>query len=154
MSRSDILKWLDVPPAWLMLFLVLARIQAVRLPVAPLDHPLIGFLAGLLVGGGVLLTLVAVIQMRQNHTTFVPHRHARQLVTNGVFARSRNPIYLGDAMVLTGLIVYWNAWPSLVLVPLFLWVITDRFVLQEEAWLAEDFGPGFEDWSARVRRWL
>lgn len=154
MSRSEMLKWIDVPPVWLLLFLVLARIQAVRLPVAPFQHPLLDLLAGLLVGGGVLLMLVAVAQMRQNNTTFVPHRHARQLVTNGVFGRSRNPIYLGDALVLTGFIVFWSAWPSLLLVPLFVWLITDRFILEEEAWLAEDFGPAYRDWSGRVRRWI
>jgi protein-S-isoprenylcysteine O-methyltransferase Ste14 len=97
---------------------------------------------------------VAVVQMRQNQTTFVPHRHARHLVTNGVFARSRNPIYLGDLMVLLGLIVHWSAWPSLVLVPLFMWLITDRFILEEEAWLRQDFGPQWEEWAARTRRWL
>lgn len=147
-------KWIDLPPLWLVLFIALVRVQATRLPVGQIDHPLTDLLSGLLIGGGVLLMLVAVVQMRQNHTTFVPHRHARFLVTNGVFARSRNPIYLGDAMVLLGCIVHWSAWPSLVLVPLFMWLITDRFIREEEEWLRADFGPQFEQWAARTRRWI
>lgn len=147
-------KWIDLPPVWLLLFAALARIQAVRLPVGVIDTALTDLLAGLLIGGGLLLMAVAVVQMRQNRTTFVPHRHARNLVTNGVFSRSRNPIYLGDVMVLVGLIVHWSAWPSLLLVPLFMWVITDRFILEEEAWLREDFGPQWQQWAARTRRWL
>ncbi|MFD0980751.1 methyltransferase family protein [Tropicimonas aquimaris] len=147
-------KWIDLPPLWLLLFVALARVQAVRLPVGVINTPVTDLLAGLLIGGGLLLMAVAVVQMRQNRTTFMPHQHARHFVTNGVFARSRNPIYLGDAMVLLGLIVHWSAWPSLVLVPLFMWVITDRFILEEEAWLREDFGPQWEQWAARTRRWL
>lgn len=154
MRIMPLLKWVDVPPVWLLLFIALARIQVVRVPLGVVDHPVTDLLAGLLIGGGLLLMAVAVVQMRQNHTTFVPHRHAQHIVTNGVFAHSRNPIYLGDAMVLCGLIVHWSAWPSLLLVPLFLWVITDRFILEEETWLRGDFGPQFETWAAQTRRWL
>lgn len=153
-QRMPLLKWLDLPPVWLALFIALARIQAVRLPVGEIDTPLTDLLAGLLVGGGILLALVALVQMRQNRTTFIPHRHARHLVTNGVFSRSRNPIYLADAMVLLGLIVHWSAWPSLLLVPLFMWLITDRFIREEEAWLLQDFGARYAEWCRKTRRWL
>ena len=40
------------------------------------------------------------------------------------------------------------------LVPLFMWVITDRFIVEEEAWLEQDFGPQWEAWSVRTRRWV
>ncbi|SFC08496.1 methyltransferase family protein [Tropicimonas isoalkanivorans] len=146
--------WVDLPPVWLLLFLLLARIQAVRVPVGAIDTPLTDLLAGLLIGGGLLLMAVAVMQMRQNRTTIIPHRHADFLVTNGVFGRSRNPIYLADTLILTGFIVHWSAWPSLILVPLFVWLITDRFILQEEERLRADFGARWEDWAARTRRWL
>ncbi len=147
-------KWIDLPPLWLMLFLALARIQAVRLPMGHVDHPAMDFLAGLLVGGGLLLMLVAVVQMRQHHTTVIPHRHAARLVTNGIFARTRNPIYLGDAAVLLGCILYWSAWPSLFLVPLFMWLLTDRFIRKEEAWLKQDFGQQYTRWAMKTRRWI
>ena len=57
---------------------------------------------------GLLLALVAIVQMRQAGTTVIPHLDADALVTNGVFSRSRNPIYLGDALVLAGLIIYFS----------------------------------------------
>ncbi len=148
------LKWIDLPPLWLLLFLALAWVQATRLPLGLIDHPVTDLLAGMLIGGGLLMMAVAVVQMRQHHTTFIPHKHASFLVTNGVFSHSRNPIYLGDAMVLLGCILHWSAWPSLVLVPLFMWVITDRFIHEEESWLKEDFGPEFDQWSRKTRRWL
>jgi protein-S-isoprenylcysteine O-methyltransferase Ste14 len=154
MSGLPPAKLIDLPPVWLALFVVLARIQATRLPLWPVEHPLFDLAGGLLVGGGVLLMLVAVVQMQQNRTTIVPHLEASVLVTNGVFARSRNPIYLGDAMVLAGLILFWGNWVALVLVPLFMAVIADRFIRPEEARLAARFGPAWTEWSGRVRRWL
>lgn len=147
-------KWLDMPPLWLLLFLALARVQALRVPVGRGGHPALDLLAGLLVGGGVLLMLAAAAQMRQNRTTIIPHRPARHLVSNGIFARTRNPIYLGDTAVLAGCILYWSAWPSLVLVPLFMWVIHDRFIRHEEARLRQDFGLAYGQWAAKTRRWL
>ena len=150
----DLWKRLDLPPLWLLLFLALARVQAVRLPVRRFDHPVLDLVSGLLVGGGVLLALVAAVQMRQNRTTVMPHERASHLVTNGVFSRSRNPSYLGDAAILVGCILYWSAWPSLALVPLFVWLITDRFIRHEEDGLRRDFGPEYRQWAAKTPRWI
>ena len=146
--------WIDLPPVWLAVFLVLARIQAQRLPLGPKGGALTDLLAGVLVGGGLLLVLLAITGMRRHHTTVIPHRDAEALVTTGVFARTRNPIYLGDLLILTGMILFWSAWPALVLVPLFGWLITDRFILDEERRLAARFGRTFETYVARTPRWL
>jgi len=147
-------KALDMPPVWLVLFIALARLQAVRWPVFPVDLPLVDLLAGVLVGAGVLLMLLALMEMRRARTTIIPHLTPDALVTTGVFSRTRNPIYLGDVCILVGLILFWKAWPSLVLVPLFMWVITDRFIRPEEKRLGAEFGTRFETWAGRVRRWL
>ena len=129
-------KMIDLPPLW------------------PLDHPAADLAGGILVGGGLLLMALALWELRRHRTTVIPHMEPDALVTSGIFARSRNPIYLGDALVLTGLILAWGGWPGLVLVPLFVWVITDRFIEPEEARLAARFGAGFDAWAARTRRWL
>ncbi len=152
--RLPLGKLLDVPPVWLLLFLGLARLQAVRLPVWRVDLPLVDLLAGVLVGLGALLMGLAALEMRRARTTIVPHREPDALVTTGVFARSRNPIYLGDTCLLTGLILFWKAWPSLVLVPLFMWLVTDRFIRPEEARLRAAFGARFDQWARRTRRWI
>lgn len=147
-------KSIDIPPVWLVLFLALAWIQSQRVPLWPLDHPLADLLGGLLVGGGVLLMVFAVLQLRQARTTVIPHLEPNALVTDGLFARSRNPIYLGDALVLAGFCLFWGSWVALVLVPLFVWLITDRFILGEEERLRAAFGPTFEMWARTTRRWI
>ena len=60
-------------------------------------------------------------------TTVIPHLEASHLVQSGIFSRTRNPIYLGDALVLTGLVLRFDAVLSLVLVPAFVWIIERRF---------------------------
>jgi protein-S-isoprenylcysteine O-methyltransferase Ste14 len=147
-------KMIDMPPVWLALFLALAHVPVLSFPGAMLDHPVLDLVGGVLVGGGLVTMLLALVEMRRHRTTVIPHKEADALVTSGIFARSRNPIYLGDAMVLVGLILYWGAWPSLVLVPLFVWVIGDRFILPEEARLRARFGAAFDGWAERTRRWL
>lgn len=147
-------KALDMPPLWLALFIALVWIQSVRWPVWPVALPLVDLIAGVMVGAGVLLMVLAVMEMRRARTTVVPHMQPDALVTTGVFSRSRNPIYLGDVLILAGLALFWKAWPSLLLVPLFMWLITDRFIRPEEARLRARFGRQFEGWASRVRRWL
>ncbi|QIE42184.1 methyltransferase family protein [Meridianimarinicoccus aquatilis] len=149
-------KWIDLPPVWLCLFLVLTWLQATRLPFGgDLGAGALGdLIGGLLVGGGLVLMVLAFVEMRRAKTTVIPHMTPHALVTTGIFRRTRNPIYLGDALILTGLAFRWDAWPSLVLVPLFVWVITDRFILSEEARLQEQFGASFERYTEETRRWV
>ncbi|QDC11564.1 isoprenylcysteine carboxylmethyltransferase family protein [Oceanicola sp. D3] len=148
------MSWLDMPPLWLALFIALAWVQASRFPGLTWSHPVTDLLGGLLVGGGLLLLALSSMEFRRAKTSIIPHREAEALITSGVYGRSRNPIYLGDAMILSGFCAFWGAWLALVvLLPLFVWVITDRFIAPEEARLRRAFGPQFEAWAARVRRW-
>ena len=149
------LKWIDMPPIWLAAFLGLAWWQktyaSYGLGFGPVWADLVG---GLLVGAGVLLLLLALYEMRRHRTTVIPHRDADRLVTSGIFSRSRNPIYLGDSLILAGLILYWDAVLALPLVPIFIWVIERRFVLPEEAGLRRKFRVDFARYAQQTRRWV
>lgn len=148
------LKWIDIPPVWLALFAALAWVQATRLPVGQPGPGGMDLLGGLLVGGGLVLIALAAHGMMQARTTVIPHRDPDALVTSGIFRRTRNPIYLGDALILIGLMLRWEAWPSLILLPLFVWVITDRFIVPEEARLRDRFGAAFDRYATATRRWI
>ncbi|MBN9887731.1 methyltransferase family protein [Salipiger abyssi] len=148
-------KWVDIPPVWLAVCLALAWVQAHRFPMGLSFGPVwADLLGGLLVGGGALLLALALAEMRRHHTTFMPHDEAAQLVTSGVFKRSRNPIYLGDAMILAGFILYWDAVLALVLLPIFVWVIEKRFIEPEEQHLRRKFVAKYAKYSQQTRRWL
>ncbi len=149
-----ILKWVDVPPLWLGLFAALAWVQATRLPVLQVGSGVTDLLGGMLVGGGLVLIGLAAHAMMQARTTVIPHRDPTALVSTGIYRRTRNPIYLGDALILTGLMLRWEAWPSLILLPLFVWIITDRFITPEEDRLRDHFGPAFDRYAGTTRRWV
>ncbi|MDA7424750.1 methyltransferase family protein [Thalassococcus lentus] len=149
------LKWIDLPPVWLLGGLVVAWLQKTHFPMGlgfgPVWADLVG---GLLVGGGLLLMALAVYEMRRAKTTVIPHMDADHLVTTGIFRRTRNPIYLGDSMLLLGMILYWDAVFALTLVPIFVWVIEKRFIVPEEDRLRRKFRADFARYAQQTKRWL
>ena len=146
---------LDYPPAWLLALGALAWAIGRWDPWGlSLAGPVTDLAAGLLIGGGAVLVGVAARTMRQARTAVMPGREARALVTTGVFRWSRNPIYLGFALVLLGWILWLDAILALPLLPLFAWVIERRFIGPEEAMLERRFGAAFATWAQGTRRWL
>ena len=149
------MKWIDIPPVWLAVALVGARMMADVQPLAwQFAHPVTELLAGLLVGGGLLLMLLAFAEMRRRKTTVIPHQEAQELVTTGIFSRSRNPIYLGDTLILAGMALWWHAPVALLLVPLFMATITQRFIIHEEDMLRRKFRAAFAKYCQKTRRWV
>lgn len=149
------LKWLDIPPVWLAAFLALAWVQAAYIPMGlSFGVGFADFLGGVLVGGGFVLMALAFYEMRRHQTTVIPHREAERLVQSGIFSRSRNPIYLGDMLILAGLILRWDAVLALPLVPVFMWVIERRFVIPEEDRLRRKFRADFARYCQKTRRWV
>lgn len=150
------MKQLDLPPVWLLGFLVLAwGVSEGQSALWPgLDGLWARPFGGALVIVGVALMIAAVWQMLRHRTTFIPRQRPSALVTEGVFALSRNPIYLGDAFVLAGAALYWGAIPALVLVPVFMWLISWRFIEGEEERLHDAFGAEFDAYRRETRRWL
>jgi len=96
----------------------------------------------------------AALHFVLERTSLIPRERPDKLVTTGLYRVSRNPIYLADTAILLGLILIWDALPSLVLVPLFMKVIEWRFIRREEALIRAHFGAAFDAYCARVRRWL
>jgi len=148
-------KRVDVPPIWLAGFLALAWAQARYLSLA-LDFggPWTDLAGGLLIGGGLVLIALAVVEFRRHRTTIEPHKSPTALIQTGIFRRSRNPVYLGMTLILAGLILRWNAVPSLVLIPIFVWVIERRFIVPEENRLRRIFRMDFAQYERKVRRWI
>ena len=142
------LRQIDIPPLWLGVSLALAWALSFLLAV-----PFVA--AGLvLIALGAGLMGIAVVQMVLARTTFIPRRNPAALVSGGAFAISRNPIYLGDALILTGVILFWGALFALPLVPAFMWLITRRYIRDEEMRLHAAFGTEYRLWAARTGRWF
>lgn len=149
------LKWLDIPPVWLAGFATLAWWQGTRFPMGlGFGGAWADFAGGLLVGAGLVLVALAFAEFRRHKTTVVPHRDPDRLVQTGVFTRTRNPIYLADVLILSGLILRWDAVLSLPLVPVLLWVLERRFVIPEENRMRRKFRHDFARYCQKTRRWV
>ena len=150
MSKS--LELLDLPPVWLVAHVTVAWGLSL---VSPSVFGVAGQGVGVaLIGLGVIITLGAAAQMVLARTTVIPRRDPQSLVTHGLFAWSRNPIYLSDAIMLLGVILWLDAVLALPLLAGFVWLIQTRFIKDEEARLTLAFGPEFDLWAARTRRWF
>ena len=79
---------------------------------------------------------------------------ADRLVADGVFAHSRNPLYVGNFLIVCGLTIMWNSLPAYVLVLGILAVSFLSIVQAEERFLAARFGAEYADYCARVPRFV
>lgn len=80
--------------------------------------------------------------------------YAEDLVTTGIFNHCRNPLYLGNILMLLGVGILANSLLYVVVViPIFL-LIYQSIVLAEENFLRNKFGAQFDDYCKRVSRWL
>ena len=146
---------IDVPPVWLLGFAVLAWLQGRHLSLdLSLESGLTDLLSGILIGGGILLAVLAIVEFRRHKTTVILHETPTAMVRSGIYKRSRNPIYLGDVLILAGLILRFDAVLSLVLVPVFVWVLERRFILPEEDRLRRTFRADFARYERETRRWI
>ena len=82
--------------------------------------------AGLFIGGGVILVGLAFVEFRKAATSVIPHQMPSQLITSGIYRRSRNPIYLADLCFLAGFALFWSSWLGLALVPVLALILTKR----------------------------
>jgi protein-S-isoprenylcysteine O-methyltransferase Ste14 len=80
--------------------------------------------------------------------------YAEGLVTAGLFSHCRNPLYVGNLLVLLGLfVIHNNPWVYALGIPIFLFAYS-AIVAAEEAYLAGQYGAEYEAYCRRVPRWL
>lgn len=103
---------------------------------------------------GLALLIWAIVTMHRARTNILPHKAADKLVTHGPFARFRNPIYLGDALLFLGLAeLTQNIW-FVIFAAAFVPLITWLAIIPEERHLEAKFGDDYRAYKKRSRRWL
>lgn len=127
-----------------------------RLEYGGFESPLLPVIAVLFLVVGLTLMVAAAAAIVAAGTTINPLRPSRtsSLVTSSVFRLSRNPIYLGDLLILLALAVWLGHLFNIVLVGVFVWYINRYQIAPEERALTTLFGASYIDYCARVRRWL
>lgn len=108
----------------------------------------------LLIGLGFMFSGVREFKKLQTTVNPLDPAAATTLATSGVFGFTRNPMYLGMSSILLAFCIYHGAWLGLPLIILFMVYITLFQIRPEEKAMQDLFGDAFEDYKAKVRRWL
>jgi len=154
-GRIDKRDFLIPPFAFFYFYIVFAA--AFNLPTVSrqeLFHSGIVCWAGVLLClAGLLLLFLSLVSFGRSFRVGIDSDRADKLVTTGIFAFSRNPIYVAFALVLLGQFLVFSNWILLVYMVAAVWLI-HRQVLLEEEFLRNHYGQQYVEYCARVRRYL
>lgn len=103
---------------------------------------------------GIIFNLIADRAFKKHKTTVKPFEESRFLITTGVFRVSRNPMYLGFALILVGIAMLMGSLTPYVIVIAFVILMDVAFVRIEERMLEEKFGEAWLKCKRNVRRWI
>lgn len=149
-----------IPPPVILLItliamLIISRFDADR--ILRVDHLAMStWAAVLLTFLGIGFAVMGLRQFRNAQTTINPLKpHASStLVVSGVYQLSRNPMYLGMALVGLGSVMYYgSAWCLLALFA-FITFITRYQIIPEERAMHTLFGDEFDTYKGQTRRWI
>lgn len=102
---------------------------------------------------GLLLLLWSLVSFGQSFRVGIDTEHPDKLITTGIFAFSRNPIYVAFALILLGQFLIFSNWILLVYLVAGTWLF-HRQVLREEDYLKKHYGQEYLEYCNRVRRYL
>jgi protein-S-isoprenylcysteine O-methyltransferase Ste14 len=113
-----------------------------------------GFLAVIIFGFSGYLALHAFVVLKKQGTYIDPNRPTIQIVEDGPFRFSRNPMYLSLILVLFGFaVLLLSIW--FMVAATVLWLVFNRIaVVAEEVYLEKKFGEQYTAYKSRVRRWI
>lgn len=146
-----------IPPPIIALLCSLAMWGiAEAFPQTRFAFPLQSAFAGAFVVVGLALDLISIGAFRKAKTTVTPlaPEKATRLVITGLYRYTRNPMYLGLLLILSGIAIWLGSPVNGAILIAFVGYITAFQIAPEEARLSELFGSDYERYRAQVRRWL
>ncbi len=143
-----------IPPIYFIIALVLMWALSRYAPVSHLIYLPLRVFGGLLALVGLIITAHGAWTFKQAGTAIKPFDKPTQLVTDGLFQYTRNPMYLGMMLMLTGFWIALGTFSPVIVIPIFFIIIQEGFIKYEEVFMEEHFGNAYLDYKDRVFRWL
>lgn len=107
-----------------------------------------------IMGLGMLAIVLGLGQMIMHKAEYHPFQKPTKLLSKGIFAISRNPIYLGFLTILVGYVAY-TGYPLLLIFPiLFFCLFHYWYIPNEEIMMRQEFKAAFTAYEQRTRRWI
>lgn len=143
-----------LPPVWFVLAIIAMILLARFVPLVSWHLAPLKWAGIALIVIGLATAVMAARHFKRAGTPLKPFSRATALVTEGPFRFTRNPMYLGLAVILVGVALALESLTPFFVIPAFVAIITAGFIVPEEAMLKERFGDSYGDFQRRVRRWL
>tara|TARA_R110002126_G_scaffold146067_14_gene292014 strand:+ start:85 stop:570 length:486 start_codon:yes stop_codon:yes gene_type:complete len=142
------------PPVILLIAILFGAVLEIFLPRPFAPDWAQTYLGPALVVAAVAVAIIAERQFKRAGTSVKPWVPTTAIVTTGLFAFSRNPMYVAMVVLLFGLAFAGNTLWILTATVGFVGVMHYGVILREEAYLERLFGATYADYRARVRRWI
>ncbi|MEA3538616.1 MAG: isoprenylcysteine carboxylmethyltransferase family protein [Pseudomonadota bacterium] len=123
-------------------------------PPIGLDIKVASFAGMILAIAGLGLVFAALLRFRRADTNPEPWRQTTAFVASGVYRWTRNPMYLGMALIFAGLALIFDSLATLLLLPFVVILIDRQVIAREERYLEAKFGDDYRAYKDKVRRWL
>ena len=103
---------------------------------------------------GALVIIAGTERFRNAGTDPKPWRTSTALVTTGIYRVTRNPMYLGMAILYIGLAIFFDSFTALLLLPIAILLIRTQVIAREERYLLGKFGADYVAYKKSVPRWF
>lgn len=143
-----------LPPFYFFIFILITGISSFFLrqqTIIVYPYNLSGLLPLI---AGIILNLVADKQFKEFSTTVKPFEKPSALIDKGIYSISRNPMYIGMFLIISGIALTLSSLISLVLPVIFIFLMKKIFIDAEEKSLIETFGEKYKDYCSKTRRFI
>jgi protein-S-isoprenylcysteine O-methyltransferase Ste14 len=149
-DRPNSVPW---PP---LIYIGMAAVAVALNLISPLgvDWSALKYLGAILLAIAIAIEVWSFLTFRKHRTTIMPNKGAEHLITSGPFAHSRNPIYVANTLLVSGVGLYFgNLW--LIAAAFIAALLTQELAIKrEEKHLALKFGKAWTAYTEKVPRWL
>jgi protein-S-isoprenylcysteine O-methyltransferase Ste14 len=139
----------------------IAIVAVISMIVLHVVAPIVAIVRAPLTYAGILLVLTGTMMIvwsrrafQTARTSIIPFTESTTLVRHGLYRWSRNPMYLGAVLLVSGIAIVLGSLSPLFVVMAFFAILDAGFVRREERLLEASFGDQYRAYQRSVRRWL
>lgn len=157
-GETDKTDFLLFPAVLIMIYTVLASAFAWPYPqvlIRPLfEHPAMEWIGAVLCLAGLVGLLLSLVSFGNSFRVGIDIEKPDKLITSGMFAVSRNPLYVSFIALFGGLMLMHFNPASVILYFVFFIPVVHRQVMREEKFMRGHYGEEYADYCRKVRRYL
>ena len=143
-----------MPPRIALIAMVAMLILHITLPLAIIVPAPFSYTGAVLVAAGVAIVVWSRRAFQAAVTPIKPFTESTALIRHGLYRWSRNPMYVGAVLLVSGVALLLGSVSPLLVVTAFFVILQEGFIRHEEQLMEQRFGEEYRNYRRSVRRWL